>query len=155
MTAVKSVLFSKRFLQPAQDGDKLVVDQLKKHRITRLLTKQKFQHTFTDDADRLVLRDETGQIVIVWKTIKQSKKDKKVQCLLFINDSQLSSLKLINEGMQMAKVGWPSCSFIIHLNKFRFPKEMKKILEKSDWKLTGHTLTGLEVYTFSWLDGSY
>lgn len=131
--------------------DPLILNELKRLGLNRYLRPSKKDLTMYGTNKRLVLCHLTGQAILVWEQQPFLMGTRGIKCVLFVNNSKLSSDVLLMEAMKLARASWIESPFFVDLESTtQFPLEASSIFEKCGWSL----LSGLQhrkypIYTSS------
>lgn len=143
--AIKLKFSSGQFWQETSDRDPLVLNELER------LTLRRYYHP--SDADRLTRRNQrmlmrylTGQGIMFWRRKEFLPGKTGIKCVLFVNNSERSSVELLQDAMELARSFWLESPFFAEINPKLFPPDAKKIFEQCGWKYHGKSNDGYPIY---------
>ena len=97
---------------------------------------------------RMNLIHDNGRAIMIWKRRKSELGIYGILCSTLINDSEISTLDLIVDGVKLARDNWDDQHFYTYLDpksdKFN---DLSKAYLKAGWKKAGVTQRNFEIFT--------
>lgn len=122
-------------------NDPLILNELKRLRLSKHLRQTRADLTMLGKNKRLVLRHLTGQAFSVWEKQLLAPKQYVINCVLFVNNSQKSSKDLLQEAMKFARLNWIEYPFHISITVGAHPENFKELLLECGWKRNARSST--------------
>lgn len=120
-------------------NDPLIINELKRLKLSKHLRKSTADLTMLGKNTRLVLRHLTGQAFSVWERKLIAPKQYVINCVLFVNNSQKDSKDLLQEAMEFARLRWIEYPFYADITPDVHPANFKALLLEAGWKKIPHT----------------
>lgn len=118
----------------ALSDDELILNELKRLRLSKYLRPSKSDRSVYGNNTRLILRHMTGQAIFIWEKKLLSSKQDGIKCVLFINNSRISSEQLLEEAMKFARLCWIEATFYADIQPLLHPENFKQLLLDAGWK---------------------
>lgn len=136
-----------RLWSEAPDLDPLIQNELERLKLRR------YYRPVTSDRlprknQRMLLRYLTGQSFMYWRRKSFIPGITGIQCVLFINNSEKSSLELLEDAVVLARSFWLESPLFVHINPRLFPDDAEKIFQKAGWKFQGKSKEGFPIYIY-------